>query len=36
MAAEPFEVAFGPERFVLARGAGGPERSPMDLFDGLL
>jgi hypothetical protein len=36
MAAEPFEAAFGLERFVLTRRAGEPERPPMDLFDGLL
>jgi hypothetical protein len=34
--AELFEAAFGLERLVLARGAGGPERPALDLFDGLL
>jgi len=36
MAAELFEAALGVERFVLARGTGGPERPETDLFDGLL
>jgi hypothetical protein len=36
MAADLFEAAFGAERFVLARGAGGPERPERGLFDGLL
>jgi hypothetical protein len=35
-AAALFEAAFHLERFVLARGAGEPERAPMGLFDGLL